>query len=552
MKLATVGSMILATTPVWAQTGFIRQFAKDKSSVYFVSSGLQSKLVAYELYKQVRASPEFQVGERAVRLLNISDLQSLISRRQGPGSETVVFVLEKDELADLPSFIAHAAEVEADVLSGGKSHIIAKQVRPADQGLSFTVLLTAPDNVQLQKLSKEFIGSNFGNWRYMNVNETYQTKNVVVHVPKGMEKTLATWGYMGYKNVWETRTYLPLDAPNPNPNADEAFIINRSIASPGIPERATSLIPSDLPDNALFAKSAKTPNGHSIAVITAPDSIFLNNLTSAYTNVDKVPDKGYTRKVVDMRNLGTTTILSGGTAVADNDGLRTTVRKLIADRLPIDIRETAANFRGAWNVTLDGLKEDGALRAEVKRRTGSRYLWYLDAKSGGANTSYHATVEQLTGGRQYFTEGEPSKPVHAEGTKKEDWDRQVAQYNSDVESWKQRKNDYEWCTAVQWRLTLTHTSTANATLNLYLIDLDKKEDPIVWSEGLNGSSSESGTDRSEEVTISGHMNSASAYSEPSSDGNCTPQLYDQAVQSAVDSIPGYLRWGAWFDWSKKH
>src|SRR5688572_1977009 len=90
--------LMLLVSVVSAQTGYIRQFAKDKPKVAFIAVGTESKMQAYRLREQVLSHPENVHKRNEVTVVMADQVKEWMSRLEPKEHASFIFIATEKEL----------------------------------------------------------------------------------------------------------------------------------------------------------------------------------------------------------------------------------------------------------------------------------------------------------------------------------------------------------------------------------------------------------------------------------------------------------------------
>jgi hypothetical protein len=479
-----------------AQTSYIRQFARDKPKVAFIAVGPESKMQAHRLRDQVLDNFE-NVHKRNEVTVVMADQVKDWNSRLGPNEHaSYIFVATEKELKQpLPPDVAAMLPAGAKPMSGQVSFVQSQMTKPAKQGLSFSIVLYAPDGKRLEWLCDAFANRTFNNWRDMPYANEFVSDRIAMFSQGHMKDVSTWWGKTNEWNIWRDISWYSIDRrdlvlPEDLEHTTEVYLVDRSKDGRIAPEAAGEL--KELAETSLYVSNTVGEDGRRKLVFSAPSRLLLHNLAVRFPNLHKLPQESYRVEAVDLRTLDKALLVVPAGAVDGHLAKQIHSRLLgpfergTGQPLHPPLREGAPN-----EVPLPLLVGKSEEAIAFRNSLNLRYAWVYVVNAPETSMNYNAFETRHTSDPGPFTESEPCEPSRDKKTK-EEYEAAMKKYREEHEEWCNRKRQWEYDRdnmQVTWTRTLQRNTTVTTGGHLRLLDL-ANGGKTVWETQVSGSASE--------------------------------------------------------------
>jgi hypothetical protein len=529
------------------RTSFVRELAKNRSSVYVVVSGPESRALGDRIIRDVKDHRDWSEpkGKRAM-VVTPEEIQAMVSKDRQVLKNTVVVLMAASEKPALSPELASDLRLSSTALTDRISRIFAKRVREPKDGLAFNVVMSAPDAERLERLQREFLATGGDKWDQLQINHEYRSAKVVVHASPGV--SAGGWGNVG--GAWNYVQSAPLGERSPDQEQDKefdcAYLVDRSSPDDGMPPVVRELVGSTgAKDNSLVAVKKTLPDGRCMAVLSAPNAMLLATLQRTYDNVNAIPASPMKREVVDLRSIGKTPLLvQRGEMSAE---LAETVRARVAAEMRAKGLKILERGEGPKDLNRElALEQLSGSTATVKklRSRGLRYVWHLSILNLSGRTVYRGEFTRESDVPRTWNRTRPERPVRYQREKDGDYGRRIQEWQNDVSRYDSEYQQWEEA-VVPYRQQVIKTVEGRAMISLKLFDLEGELGEVVWEKSLDGGYSETSVEQNQVVTVRGGGNIPNSPSVPESDARCPADFLTRAAQNGGRDAVGQLLENAW-------
>ncbi len=551
-NFAILASLLLGLATAQAQTSFVRQMAKDRSSLYIVVSGPDTKALGEQILKSVQSHRDWQSprGKKA-SVLDVAQATELLNSHPESKNETFVVLLAGSEKPNLSDNAAKLLRVDPATLTDTVSRIHAQIVRPIKDGLSFSIVATAPDIERETRLVDEIYKVDSARADRLVLDKAYATNKLTIHVSGGVQ--LPKWGTI--PGAWNMLTTCSLGDRTPesetDPEIQSVYLIDRSAPPSGLPQVVSSLAKSvGSDDNLLIAVRNILPNSRPVIILSAPNSTLLESLANQFPSPDKLPSTAYSQAALDLRDMGKVPLLVQRGLISRD--LSNVIRGEIASDMRngrLDVLEWLPAVTNAdADVSLDQLLGTPEAVRSLKSKAGVRYLWYMSILDARGGTTYKSAQTRMSDVPTTFPGGDrPTKPDrHANES---DAQRLIAihKWEDDCDKWDHAHDDWQYRAKVDFEQKIIANTEARIRLSLKLIDLRDDSGKVVWELESNGIQTDSKDVRTELITVRGALTGPRAPRVPNSNNDCPDFFFSDAARDAGRKALDQFFQSVWLD-----
>jgi|GEM_PF-4453723 len=533
--LAPVFALVL--TKASAQTtSFIRQMAKDGTSIHIVSSGPETQKLAEELLAAIKKHKDWKASDkRKLEIVTPIQLGGSIKSKPKSADETIVMLFVGNEQPILPDEIVGLG-AKPELFADTVSRISAVVRRPVKEGLSFRILLTAPDAEREAKLLHELEEFDAPSVRELTLTAEHVTSRMVVHRSPGL--TLS-WGGAS-AGEWNHLEECSLSERPPggekDPETVSAYLIDRSADPAGLPPALKDLL-STVKPGSVFAKRMSVDR-RTCLVLNAPNKGLLENLVARFASPSDVPEEPYVVQMADLRLLTKASlVLNPNLLPAETVDPAWSAAKAMARANGIEV----VGERPEGNAA----DIDSVLNGKPH---GSPFALYLDVKDVKGGTEYSGNLERHSDVPADWASVSPwngVSPVKPDRHANEsddhrrrvlaEWQKQVDDYNAAYDQW-QKAN-------IEFLFHSKQSASATLQVNLKIVDLSKHL--VVWETSKAGSYTESRDLPVRTLSAQGPANKPDTPELPTPTADCPLDFYLKAVADAFEKDLKALKSEAW-------
>ncbi len=551
-RIAAALFAISIASTINAQTTFIRQMAKDPSSLYVVVSGPETKRLGDLLLQQVQDHKDWtESKKKKLSVLTLDQATELLKAQPKLRKETFIVLLTREEKPALSDELALALRVDASDLTSTVSRIHAQVVRPVKQGLSFSIVAIAPDKEREARLITELLKYGERKADLLSLDKQYKTNKVAIHLSDGFKH--GNWGTIA--GAWNAISTSALGDNPPeqdsNPETNLAYLIDRSAPPSGLPESISELAKSlGGEDNLVVAVQKTLPDNRKVVVLSAPNATLLSRLCVRFPDAERIPTVGYKEKVVDLRKVGRSTL------VVQRNSLPKEIADVIRGEVASDMRskkiDVAESIPGGSGLTREVGEDQLAGSTEAVRalhdRAGLRYVWCLSLLDTHGGTAYRGEQRRVSDVPSEWQGGpRPDVPDRRRGDTDAQRAEQVRQWREDCAKWDADHDEWQNRVAVRFEQQIQSTTTASVRISLKLFDLQDDLGKVVWEKELVGTKSETREFKTETVVVHGAQNQPSELRVPESTNECPDSFYSEAGRDGAANALSQLLQEAWLD-----
>ncbi|HET6384788.1 MAG TPA: hypothetical protein VFJ58_15455 [Armatimonadota bacterium] len=555
----------LLAPPVRADTSYIREMAKHKSPVLIIASGPAATRLAQTLQSAILARPE---NKHTAADLPILSLDAAAQQAAGSawGQSTHVFLLDRKEMAGALTPALAGALPEPFSLDSTISLLVGAE-RDGKKGL-YNVLLGASDAERLSRVAGIFQGVEVPNYRQLNIRRTFFSNRLAIFSDPSERADFDGWSSFGSgkadagssSGVWNDVQWHPLADAGKLTDRDrqeriQVYFVDRSHGPANLPPAAAALLPRHMSQTTTVINSkVDSQRGEGVVLFDAPTALILKMKAARYQSWQRLPDGPAVQNAVDLRRIGTCTLLVPYNATslspADAEAIRQPVAAEMRQKLHLDIQERGALLQDLEGVvTTDQLLGATDTGKAMREKVGLRYVWIYRITGYQGSTSYQPQQRRVTPVPDAFSEYEPQQPSRSKGlfrgNKPEDqYLRELAEWRVQHKNWEVDRQSYNNHLAedpCQWRRSVQETSSATVQGTLQLIDL-RGVGKVVWEHDCSAQQSTDPTQFSSDyVTVSGFNNPPDSLQPPPASSSCPANLLHQAALHGADEALAALQ-----------
>jgi nuclear transport factor 2 (NTF2) superfamily protein len=542
-------SVILA--PAFGATDLVRELAKNSPPIFIVCSGPQAQAVGEALQAKIRNHPDNKHDPSSVPVLSLDDAAKRDAADPQFRKSPLVFILVPKELTDpIPSRIAELLlfDVNDTKLHEPKGNLsmvsTALQPRPGTSDKLFTVEIVAPDQERAQRLVDRVVGRQAQNFRELPFAETFRSNKVAIFSDVNLKDDSGRWGVLRGNDVWDYRTWHPLEARDAMNDAgfaeyDQVYFIDRSAGEAGHGPATALLAPHTLKLTSVLVTRADNTDGTATIVISAPTATILRKKMQRFPTVADVPSGARVEEAIDMRRLGSAPLRIEGAGISDGEREAVRTRAAIEIRqLGLTVEEGLDNLAGSGEeLTPETLQGTGDSAKALRTRLGTKYLWLYTITEYGGRTTYAPKVRRIDQPPTPFTQEEPVRPTQGKKESNDDFQRRVNDWQRDHDTWRTRRDEYRlkyYGSDVQWERSILETASANVHGKLTLIALKGQHaGDVVWDQDCAGTDSVTTTNRSEMTVVRGFETKPQSLDVPEAFDSCPTAIKENAAFNAA-------------------
>jgi hypothetical protein len=550
----------------FASTNYVRELAKNKPSIYLITSGSQAEEEALILQTAILRHQDDKHKPETVRIVGIEDAAKQSKEDAKFGSATLVFLLISREYPKaLPVELSASFQFSPVDPDSSESLIKAERTRGAKAGLAFNILLEAPDQERLKRLTGIFLNRTADKFDSLPFEAVYRTNRIALFCDPQDRELLEGWGELRDPTVWNDVERYSLSerntmTPEQLSERAEVYFLDRSRPDAVMPAPAERILEKNkdrLSETSILVAQEETEDHRPIALISAPTHLVLQKKISRYSDMEALKSAPALEEITDLRTIGSTTLLIGGISVPDEDkeALRSRIAKDLRSDLRLDVQERGPNLRVLEKeLTLQKLMGDTASAKDMRRDVGLKYVWLFDLQEYGGVTNYESGYNQITPNPSAFSEPEPERPSEYAGPlfHKKKREPQVmadllAKWRNSHNRWLQDKQDYEEKMAAsyfEFERTSEAVSSARVRGTLRLMDL-RGVGKVVWEKECSLDQSSRTPYRSDRVTVRGVGNRPDSLDTPPSSNTCPSNLLVETAYEAGKKALSDLQESAW-------
>lgn len=532
-------------------TDYIRQFAKDRPTIYIITSGVEATEIARTLQKSILEHHDVN-KDKKVQLLTLSEVETE-AKTSAFQVSIRIFLFARNELpASLPNTVKDLLPLSVDIIKEFDSTFTTVCLVPKAGDLAFSSLLIAPDIDRLKRLLDVFRSKSFSSYKEMlpPATETYLTHKIALFSDETSRPYVEKWGRVTAPRTWLQTKWYPINefSKLTKESLQECnlafFVEGHHRPNPAPPPLLKLLEQHNLTTSSVLVKKIATPEGYSTAVILAPDERILAKKVARYTNFADIPDNLLLVEAKDLHKIGGATLVVSGQGPTDDQKelIRALIAKTMRNELLLTLEERGEILRTLQKeITLEELQ--GATgTAEFLRRQGNlQYVWLYSVADYLGSTSYRTNERSLAGIPPTFTEGEPpepspQKPFFGGRKPKEQYEKEMADWKPLHTVWEQHRREFQVrlaLTPCQWEREITLSSTAKVRGTLRLVDLKEGSAKVVWEYECHATiTSPPAVYRSDKVVVRGYRNRPTPLEAPQNEAVCPPDMLRETATTA--------------------
>lgn len=547
----TVGILLAAFGLCHADTSALREMARNVPSIYVLYSGEKAHPFASRIVQEIKDFREQNRDKKKqIIAVNVQEAEKLAKQKDFEKQTTIVVVDDEDNIQMEPTAaIAYRLpKKDEERTSSAKLHTL---VELAGRQV-FSVILQAPDTERLDRVTDYLLKTSARDYKHLDFDQHWRSNKLVVHSNVNVNET---WGEES--GAWNYVTHATLNdqqpSPEPSSEFDYAYLVDQSKSCDNLPaEILARLQNASLKQGTAFATKYTLPNGHIVAILTAPNDHHLELLSRKFRKVDAIPSVDYKQTLPDLRFLA-----GQGSVVKINLGLSGQDDKQITNALTeymgSAMRHTGIKVleRGmVLNKILDELSiEDLMGRSSSRQRfrlktQGVRYVWYLSVTNVSRRTKF--VGDKTAVGDTLADPGPaPEEPVKESYESWDNFRARHAKWESEMGVWRNARQRYDFDVPVNWHLSIERVQTTELEVQFKLFDLAQEAGTVTWETQVVGTSTDRSTLSDRDVVVNGHRTQPDSPQTPPAEPTCETSVALSACRDAADKSQAGLADTSW-------
>lgn len=543
-------ALLLSLAPLriaWADTDYLREFAKNKTRLLIVASGPEARPLAETLEKTIEQNGDFRGKDpNGIRVVTPAEAEPLLKGDFARAS-VVQFLTAKDgvSLETLSEDLKRRLPFDPTVIGTKLSIVQSNQDSDRPGEPVYRVALYAPDTERLSKLYARFTGHKAGNYRDLPFSAKYITNRVAVFSSaknKPMLSAPKNWG--GYTatdaqvwndiNVYDFSERAKL-TPEQLAECSEVYFVNRA-EDTDLPDPARIALENQTirRPTVLITRRLGEKDANPVYVVSSPSRGLLQSRILRYPDIRTLEENApKSEEVIDIAGVTEASLLIVGG--------KPTFSPELADSLHVELsRKLRSEYginvepRGAVLTALEGelalqmARGVTDTKGLLRRRFPTRYAWVFSITQASGETTFEPNEKKITPNMRAFNEDEPEEPHRRNNESSDDFDIRWRKWRDRWRQWDRNRRNYEdryRTAACEWEVSLTAKRRAEVRGILQLIDQQAPNGAaFLWEKRLDFTADENEVVRMQRVTVRGHDNHPDSLETPAATETCPSDL----------------------------